>query len=243
MPVKLTESIKLNRNTFVDVALLTKILLEIQAHLDPLEILKDGLEAAIRRYADFVRERTDLILGPKIEEIEEKLLDLTTMISTARADLEAGAEEALSQIQPQITAKLAEVTTAISGLATAISQANAARDSANAAAGTATTAANLILDVRRGTATAITTTGQTAVVGGRYKIDTSGGAITLNLPAAPAEGEHVVAWREGASNATLARNGKTIESAAEDLVIDTDKNGVKLTYVFGTWRASRELDT
>ncbi|TAA54637.1 hypothetical protein [Shinella sp. JR1-6] len=141
MPVKLTESIKLNRNTFVDVALLTKILLEIQAHLDPLEILKDGLEAAIKQYAAFVRERTDLILGPKMDEIAEKLLDLTTMISTARADLEAGAEHALDQIQPQITAKLAEVTTAISGLNTAISQANAARDGANTAAGAANTAA------------------------------------------------------------------------------------------------------
>lgn len=152
MPVKLTESIKLNRNTFIDVALLTKILLEIQAHLDPLEILKDGLEAAIRRYADFVRERTDLILGPKIEEIEEKLLDLTTMISTARADLEAGAEDALAQIQPQITAKLADVVAAISALeaavttgnaaiATAVSQANAARDGANAAASAANAAA------------------------------------------------------------------------------------------------------
>lgn len=243
MPVKLIEAIKLDRKTQLDVALLIKILMEIQAHLDPLEILKDGLEAAIKQYADFVRERTDLLLGPKMDEIVEKLSDLTAMISTARADLEAGAEDALAQIQPQITAKLAEVTTALSGLAMAISQANAARDSANAAAGTATTAANLILDVRRGTATAVTTTGQTAVVGGRYKIDTSGGAITLNLPAAPAEGEHVVAWREGANAATLARNGKTIEGLAEDLVIDTDKNGVKLTYVFGTWRASRELDT
>lgn len=243
MQQKLTDTIKLDRRTKLNHELFIRILTEIQAHFDPLEILKDGLETAIKRYADFVRERTDLILGPKMDEIAEKLLDLTTMISTARADLEAGAAHALDQIQPQITAKLAEVTTAISGLNTAISQANAARDGATTAAGNANAAAALITDVRRGTATVVNTTGQTAAVGGRYKIDTSGGAISLNLPAAPAEGEHVTAWREGGSAATIARNGKTIEGLAENLIIDTDKAGVRLTYVFGTWRAGREIWT
>lgn len=141
MPQKLIETIKLDRRTKLNHELFIRMLTEIQGHLDPLEVLKDGLDTAIKRYSDFVRERTDLILGPKIGEIEEKLLDLTTMISTAQADLEAGSEHALDQIQPQITAKLAEVTTAISGLNTAISQANAARDGANTAAGAANTAA------------------------------------------------------------------------------------------------------
>lgn len=243
MQQRLTETIKIDRHTKLNGELFILLLTEIQARLDPLEILKDGLEAAIKRYADFVRDRTDLILGPKMAEIAALLLELTTILATAKADLEEGAEDALAQIQPQIDAKLAAVTTAIATLATAVGQANTARDGANAAAATATAAAGLITDVRNGTATIIATSGQTAAVGGRYKIDTSGGAISLNLPAAPAEGEHVTAWREGTNAATLARNGKTIEGLAENLIIDTDKAGVKLTYISGTWRAGREIWT
>ena len=236
MPQKLTETIPLDRRTKLNHELFIRILTEVQARLDPLEILKDGLDAAIKRYADFVRDRTDLILGPKTAEIEALLLELTTAIATAQADLQAGAENALAQIQPLIDAALTAVDNAIAELTTAISQANTARDGANAAAASASAAAALITDVRNGTATVITVN-TPAVVGGRYKANTAGGAITVTLPAAPAEGEHVTVWREGTNAVTIARNGKTIENLAEDGTLGTDKTGVRLTYLFGTWKA------
>lgn len=210
---------------------------EISRRLASLEILRQGLEAAFSQAQEITLLRVNDILGPAALTVNGMIATLNGMLATAQAALLAGTTEALASIQPLINNKLSEVDTALAALATAISQANAARDSATAAATSANAAAASITDVRRGTATVITTTGQTAAVGGRYKIDTSGGAISLNLPAAPVEGEHVTAWREGTNAATLARNGKTIEGLSENLVIDKDKTGVRLTYLFGTWKA------
>lgn len=139
MPQKLTETIKLTRDTRLDVALLLKILIEVQARLDPLELLKDGLEAAIKTYSDFVLSRVDLILGPASEEITEKLATLTGLLETAEAALAAGTEGALAAIQPQIDAALADVVSALDLAATATSAANAAAAAANAAAAGITT--------------------------------------------------------------------------------------------------------
>jgi hypothetical protein len=212
------------------------LLREVQNRFVKLEILREGLEGVLAQSQTIALDRINEVLTPAIDQINADLAMIADLIEEAQSDLQEATEDALSQVAPLINEKFTAINALIATATTAISNANTAASNANAAASS-------ITDVRRGTATVISTTGQTAVVGGRYKIDTSGGAITLNLPAAPAEGEHVTTWREGASNATLARNGKTIEGLAEDLVIDTDKNGVKLTYVFGTWRASRELDT
>ena len=91
-----------------------------------------------------------------------------------------------------------------------------------------------------GSATSITAN-RTAIAGDRLMCGTASSAIAVTLPSAPAEGQHVTVWRNGVNAVTIARNGKTIEDVAEDLVIDTDKVGVRLTYLFGTWKAFPEV--
>lgn len=67
-----------------------------------------------------------------------------------------------------------------------------------------------------------------------YAVDTSGGAITVTLPAAPAAGawvqlmDYAGAW--GASNVTVNRNGLNINSAASNLTLNVPNSMVMLVY-------------
>lgn len=68
------------------------------------------------------------------------------------------------------------------------------------------------------------TANYTAVAGDRIFADTSAGALTVTLPAAPVQFDAVIitdiaeSWPT--SKLTVARNGKKIENAAEDLLCD-----------------------
>ena len=75
-----------------------------------------------------------------------------------------------------------------------------------------------------------------AVVGTRYIINSAAATRTLTLPSAPAVGAIVEVFRTGANNVTIVRNGQTIEDIADNFVLDVDKIGVVLTFVFGTWK-------
>jgi len=69
--------------------------------------------------------------------------------------------------------------------------------------------------------------------------NTALGAFTITLPASPAVGNQVVVADSfgvfGANAVTVARNGSTIENAAEDLVLDIDGASVQLVYSGNTW--------
>ena len=69
--------------------------------------------------------------------------------------------------------------------------------------------------------------------------NTALGAFTVTLPASPAVGNQVVVADSygvfGANAVTIARNGSTIENAAEDLVLDIDGASVQLVYTGNTW--------
>lgn len=71
--------------------------------------------------------------------------------------------------------------------------------------------------------------------------DTSTGAFTITLPGTPATG-NVVRITDGydwsANNLTLDRNGSTIETASENLVIDIKGVTVELIYDGGTWQVT-----
>jgi hypothetical protein len=68
------------------------------------------------------------------------------------------------------------------------------------------------------------TASYTAVVGDRIFADTSAGAFTITLPAAPVQFDTIIftdiaeSWPT--NRLTVARNGKKIENAAEDLLCD-----------------------
>ena len=69
--------------------------------------------------------------------------------------------------------------------------------------------------------------------------NTAPGAFTITLPASPVVGNQVVVADSfgvfGANAVTVARNGSTIENAAEDLVLDIDGASVQLVYSGNTW--------
>jgi hypothetical protein len=84
------------------------------------------------------------------------------------------------------------------------------------------------------------TANYTAVPGDRIAADTSGGAFTVTLPAAPAAKTMVTicdaaqSWRT--TNLTVARNGSTIEGLSEDLTCNVAGKCVALFYTGTTWR-------
>jgi hypothetical protein len=78
-------------------------------------------------------------------------------------------------------------------------------------------------------------TGSGNVVAGESVIvDSGGGASTATLPASPADGDFIEVKRTGASNVTIARNGKLIENAAADYTLAADKQSLSLRYDTGT---------
>jgi hypothetical protein len=82
------------------------------------------------------------------------------------------------------------------------------------------------------------TANYTAVSGDKIITDTVGGTFTITLPASPSIGTAVVIadgnnWKT--TNLTVARNGSTIEGAAEDLILDIPNIQVELVYDGSTW--------
>ena len=86
----------------------------------------------------------------------------------------------------------------------------------------------------------------TAANGEGYFIDTSGGAVTMTLPASPSAGD-IVAFKDysgdfSTNNLTIGRNGSNLDGAAGDKAIDTDNTSMSLVYVDATqgWKSVEE---
>jgi hypothetical protein len=75
--------------------------------------------------------------------------------------------------------------------------------------------------------------------------DTSGGAFTVTLPAAPTTGAQVIvadagsAW--GTNNLTVGRNGSTIGGLAENLICDINGASVQFVYDGTTWEIYAQI--
>jgi hypothetical protein len=82
------------------------------------------------------------------------------------------------------------------------------------------------------------TAGFTGVSGNGYFIDTSSGAITVNLPASPSAGDIMAladyAGTAANNNITVGRNGSNIEGVAEDGVLTTARESKTLVFVDAT---------
>lgn len=73
----------------------------------------------------------------------------------------------------------------------------------------------------------------TMVKGMGYFVDTSGGAVTLTLPASPNRGDTIKVidlGSAGTNNITIARNGNKIQGVTEDLTVSTDDAAFALVY-------------
>ena len=86
----------------------------------------------------------------------------------------------------------------------------------------------------------------TAANGEGYFIDTSGGAVTMTLPASPSAGA-IVAFKDysgdfSTNNLTIGRNGSNLDGTSADKAIDTDNTSMSLVYVDATqgWKSVEE---
>ncbi len=78
----------------------------------------------------------------------------------------------------------------------------------------------------------------TVVSGNGYFINTTGGAITVTLPASPSAGD-IVAFKDYANTwdtnqVNVGRNGSKIGGACDDAILNTESQSVTLIYVDGT---------
>lgn len=77
------------------------------------------------------------------------------------------------------------------------------------------------------------TAAETLVKGKGYFVDTSGGAVTLTLPASPNRGDTIKIidlGSAGTNNITIARNGNKIQGLTEDMTVSTDDAAFALVY-------------
>lgn len=85
--------------------------------------------------------------------------------------------------------------------------------------------------------TVVTAGGTTMVNGGRYMLDSTGGAFTITLPASPSVGDEVTlldaAANAATANITVGRNSSNIEGSAADFTIDSDRAHFSLVYYNG----------
>jgi hypothetical protein len=88
------------------------------------------------------------------------------------------------------------------------------------------------------------TSNYTAVSGDRIIADTSGGAFTVTLPAAPTTGDFV-SITDGANfennNLTVARNSSTIEGVSDDVFLDIAGTTFDFIYDGTTWEVVASL--
>ena len=81
-----------------------------------------------------------------------------------------------------------------------------------------------------------------AVFGGRYGVDTTGGAVTATLPAPPATGTGMAVFFADAggayatNNLIINPNGGTIMGASGNMTVSTNNQSVGLFYNGATWR-------
>jgi hypothetical protein len=84
----------------------------------------------------------------------------------------------------------------------------------------------------------VKTSGFTAVAGEGYFCNTTSAAFTATLPASPSLGDFITfidyAGTFDTNNLTIARNGKNIQGAAEDLTVSIERSGFTLVFVDDT---------
>lgn len=83
-------------------------------------------------------------------------------------------------------------------------------------------------------------TSQSVASGGAFSVNTTGGAITLTLPAAPSNGQTIAfqdaAGTWGTNNLTINPNGRSIMGLFENMICSQSSQGFGLIYNGVDWR-------
>jgi hypothetical protein len=86
---------------------------------------------------------------------------------------------------------------------------------------------------------ASTSSSITITANDRYFVDTSGGAVTITLPASPQTGDQVslldLAGTFDTNNLTIARNDNKIMGLTENLTVSVEDAGLTLVYTGATY--------
>ena len=84
----------------------------------------------------------------------------------------------------------------------------------------------------------VVTTSITMVSGRGYFVNTTGGAITMTLPASPSLGDfiHIIDYAAtfDTNNCTVGRNSEKILAASSDLVVATERAAFRLVFTDST---------
>lgn len=96
--------------------------------------------------------------------------------------------------------------------------------------------ANEVVKLKQGfTVDSLITANYSAAVYDSLALDSSGGAFSVTLPAAPIFGNKIcvtdVTASLGTNNVTLLRNGKKIQGLSSDLVLNISGDRVELIYI------------
>ena len=93
---------------------------------------------------------------------------------------------------------------------------------------------DVLTNVGGGLTWSVVATNTSAVAGNGYLVDCSAAVRTITLPTSPTAGDeiHVSDFTGSSSsfNITIARGGESIDSVAEDLIVNINKATVKLVY-------------
>ena len=85
---------------------------------------------------------------------------------------------------------------------------------------------------------AVKTSSFTAVAGEGYFVNTTGGVITVTLPASATIGNEIAiidyAGTADTNNITIGRNGHKIQGASSDMTVSTERAAFTLVYVDAT---------
>lgn len=232
---------------------------DIDARIDMLERLKVSWSTEVNQLRDLGLTRIDLHIRPVLDDINQ-------VLEQAQQQVTAFTEQVIEQeIQPLLDgseARLASTSQLLSSsqqllnnLQTALDQSindiqeqvnqflnSLIDDDAISDSGIwSSEKTSVLLQQRESKWSAAAIAANTAAAPQtRYLVDTSAGAVTLTLPATPANGDKIgivdATGSFGTYNCVINRNGKTIMGLAENLNIDVENAAIELLYFGGDWR-------
>ncbi|MGL5447435.1 MAG: hypothetical protein ACRDBL_09015 [Rhabdaerophilum sp.] len=223
--------------TRLDPPTLNSILSSIHARLNAREAADVNEQATLDQLVSTALAYISTTIGPQIVATNAQL--------TLLQQLASAAEDRIAQINSGGIAAASVTVSNINGLSATTTQAAFAELQADITTLTtglaAAVAAIAALPAAIPPASYTSVTANIALVAGQqYRLRATTGSVVLTLPASPASGTTIrIVDGETVGNGatyTLARNGQTIMTFAEDMVIDTPGINFEIWFNGTTWR-------